>query len=250
MRRPLTIAVLSAGFFVPSLLGAPHGPAPRSMGAGASGVVRMARSAPAIRLMPTQGRRGPVRSSPVRGRSFGFGSSSPSPGIAPGYFIGTPCFTVPSYSGSFFCSQFLSHHRSHLGLETGFVPYYSYYQPTSVPDEEPPAAVVEQDNSLVRQVERLSDEVEMLREDQTTRDDLRPSSVAPQKVAEEKSASTVFVYRDGHQVETQNYAILGKTLWVFAGETTRKIPLADLNIDATRKLNDERGIDFTSPDSR
>ena len=205
-----------------------------------------------LRGRPISGpiRRGPTRTSPARNLSFGFGSPSPSPGLPPGYFIGTPCYTNPSYSGSFFCSQFLSHNRSRFGLATGFVPYYSYYQPDYISDEQPPADVVEQDNSLVSQVNRLTDEVELLREDQAAVENFGPSAAAPRAPAEDKPAPTVFVYRDGHQIETQNYAILGKTLWVFAGETTRKIPLTDIDLDVTRKLNDERGIDFTSPESR
>jgi len=130
------------------------------------------------------------------------------------------------------------------------VPFYSYYASDVVSDEQPPADVVEQDNSLVSQLSRLSDEVEMLREDQAAGEEFRPLAAAPRAPAEEKPVATVFVYRDGHQLETQNYAILGKTLWVFAGETTRKIPLADIDLDVTRKLNDERGIDFSSPESR
>jgi hypothetical protein len=89
-----------------------------------------------------------------------------------------------------------------------------------------------------------------LREDQGAGENFGPYSKAPPPRAEEKPVPTVFVYRDGRQIESQNYAILGQTLWVFAGETTRKIPLADIDLNVTRKLNDERGIDFTSPESR
>jgi hypothetical protein len=60
---------------------------------------------------------------------------------------------------------------------------------------------------------------------------------------------TVLIFRDQHQQEVQNYAIVGQTLWTFAPQKTQKIPLSDLDIPATTKANDERGIDFRLPNS-
>jgi len=47
----------------------------------------------------------------------------------------------------------------------------------------------------------------------------------------------------------QNYAIVGQTLWTFAPQRTQKIPLSDLDLAATQKANDERGVDFRVPGS-
>ena len=58
---------------------------------------------------------------------------------------------------------------------------------------------------------------------------------------------TVLVFRDGHKQEVRNYAIVGQMLWDFSAKGTHKIPLADLDLDTTRKLNDERGVDFVLP---
>jgi hypothetical protein len=60
-------------------------------------------------------------------------------------------------------------------------------------------------------------------------------------------APTVLVYRDQHKREIQNYAIVGNTLWNFAPPHTEKIPLADLDLTATAKANDDRGIAFKVP---
>jgi len=60
---------------------------------------------------------------------------------------------------------------------------------------------------------------------------------------------TVLVFRDGHKQEVKNYAIVGQMLWDFSAKGTRKIPLADLDLDTTRKLNDDRGVDFVLPKS-
>jgi Ni,Fe-hydrogenase I large subunit len=58
---------------------------------------------------------------------------------------------------------------------------------------------------------------------------------------------TVLVFRDQHKQEVQNYAIVGPTLWNFAPQHTQKIPLSDLDLPATTKANDERGVDFRLP---
>jgi hypothetical protein len=58
---------------------------------------------------------------------------------------------------------------------------------------------------------------------------------------------TLLVFRDGHKQEVRNYAIVGPMLWDFGAKGTHKIPLSDLDLDTTRKLNDERGVDFVLP---
>jgi hypothetical protein len=93
-------------------------------------------------------------------------------------------------------------------------------------------------------VDRLTNEVEELREEHAARAALPAPVVAPEAGAEERPPAAVLVYRDGHQGEVQNYAILGQTLWVFTSQTTHRIPLADLDLEATVKANAERGIDF------
>jgi hypothetical protein len=59
--------------------------------------------------------------------------------------------------------------------------------------------------------------------------------------------ATVLVFRDQHKQEVQNYAIVGQTLWSFASQRTEKIPLASLDISATTKANEERGVTFRVP---
>lgn len=63
----------------------------------------------------------------------------------------------------------------------------------------------------------------------------------------EAAPATLLVFRDQHKKEVQNYAIVGQTLWNFAPQHTEKISLADLDISATTKANDERGVDFRVP---
>jgi hypothetical protein len=60
---------------------------------------------------------------------------------------------------------------------------------------------------------------------------------------------TVLVFRDQHKQEVENYAIVGDTLWNFAPQETVKIPLSNLDLPATIKANQDRGITFSVPDS-
>lgn len=60
---------------------------------------------------------------------------------------------------------------------------------------------------------------------------------------------TVLVYKDGHKEEVANYAIVGDHLFDFT-TGRRKVALADLDLPATTKANDARGVDFQLPTVR
>jgi hypothetical protein len=62
----------------------------------------------------------------------------------------------------------------------------------------------------------------------------------------------VLVFRDGHQEEVARYTIVGTTLSIktdywSTGSWTRKIPIAELNLAATLRANQERGAKFSLP---
>jgi len=59
--------------------------------------------------------------------------------------------------------------------------------------------------------------------------------------------STVLIFKDGHQIEVGNYAIVGTTLYDLSGGHSRKVELADLDLEATLKENDQRGVEFQLP---
>ena len=111
--------------------------------------------------------------------------------------------------------------------------------------------------------ERLQDEVDRLKEERSqrqeseaTREDRAPAPApsrfqakpAPHEDRSQSPALTL-VFRDGHQLEVRKYAIVGKTLWNFSEDTARKIPLSSLDLDATAKLNEQRGVEFPLPDN-
>jgi hypothetical protein len=63
----------------------------------------------------------------------------------------------------------------------------------------------------------------------------------------DNTPATVFIFKDGHKVETRSYAIVGQTLFDFSSSPLKKVPIADLDVDATRKANDDLGISLTLP---
>ena len=54
----------------------------------------------------------------------------------------------------------------------------------------------------------------------------------------------ILVFRDGHRNQIQNYAVVGQTLWVFTEQRAQKIPISDLDLEATKKMNADRSVEF------
>lgn len=65
---------------------------------------------------------------------------------------------------------------------------------------------------------------------------------APAPVVEDKTPATVFIFKDGHQLETKNYAIMGGTLFDFSSKILKKIQMDEIDSAATLKANDDRGV--------
>jgi hypothetical protein len=58
---------------------------------------------------------------------------------------------------------------------------------------------------------------------------------------------TILVFKDGHKLEVGNYAIIGQTLFDMTPGHSRRVPLADLDLEATQQQNDDRGVTFQLP---
>jgi hypothetical protein len=65
--------------------------------------------------------------------------------------------------------------------------------------------------------------------------------------APDTTPATVLVFHDQRKQEIRNYAIVGQILWNFAGQRTERIPLSDLDLEATAEANEDRGVDFHLP---
>jgi hypothetical protein len=72
---------------------------------------------------------------------------------------------------------------------------------------------------------------------------------ASESVPDPPEQPTLLIFKDGRQLEVGNYAILGATLFDLTPGHPRKIAIADLDLEATRKQNDDRGVTFQLPPS-
>src|SRR5215470_1358293 len=142
-----------------------------------------------------------------------------------GFFFGDPFFGDPFYAG--------------------YPGYYGYPPP-------PPAPVyVNSDNGndvqLAAEVQRLTDEVEDLRDEERNRNDRRAAEPNASITAKEPGLPVEFILRDGRHISARNYAIAGETLWILDEHAARKFALADLDVDATQQANAAKGIDIHIP---
>jgi hypothetical protein len=98
------------------------------------------------------------------------------------------------------------------------------------------------------EMRRLADEVEQLREERANTQAAAPAPVAPRPEAKvQEDLPVVLVFLDKHIQEVKNYAVANEMLVVFDGNRRKKYPLADIDLAATMKLNDERCVDFQVP---
>ena len=180
------------------------------------------RPAPAVPAPAFIGRPAPAVPAPfVRNPRFPIGRPQPTIIVSQPYGI---------YSPYFWPAQF------------PFAPVYSAAQPVILPTPlSTQAPVVSQTEvDLAYQVSRLSQEIEQLRQQQAL-------ASRPAPPPEPPAIPTTLIFRDGHRIEIQNYAIVGQTLWVLDEKVSTKINVADLDLDAIQKENRGRGVRFPLP---
>ncbi len=78
------------------------------------------------------------------------------------------------------------------------------------------------------------------------------AQVSPSTTKPQEMAPAILVYRDGHTEEVSSYSIIGRMIYTKAdywtvGAWTRTIQIADLDIPATMKQNQQRGVRFELP---
>jgi hypothetical protein len=137
-------------------------------------------------------------------------------------------------------------------------PFYPSYYGDYYPDYygAPPAqpVVVNSDNgnsvALSAEVQRLTDEVSDLRDEENRRyyeDRARAANSGSSITAREPAVATMFVFRDGRRISAQSYAIAGQTLWIFDEHAARKYQIGDLDAASTEKANAANGVEFHVP---
>jgi len=136
-----------------------------------------------------------------------------------------------------------------LFAEPGYSPYTGpvYSEPAYAAPPASAPAVSQREIDLAYQVGRLSGEIEQLRQQQNLSSS-PPPPPQTQAATDRSRIPTVLVFRDGHRIEIQNYAIVGQTLWVVDEKAANKISIADVDLDATQNENRGRGVRFPLPE--
>jgi hypothetical protein len=217
---------------------------------GGSRVSGGVRSAPGIAGSASRGfARGPAFSPRISTRAFsrplnrpflhdGFrGSRNRAFGFRNGC-IGLPCrgFGFPWAYGSYW-----------------YDPYW-FWDSDSSYDDDYSQNVADAAEMNRQNLAQQAEEQQMMRQEQADGDQDIYARSAPMRPLQHEAEGapilpdTMLVFRDQHKQEVHNYAIIGQTLWNFAPQHTQKIPLSDLDLPATTKANEERGVTFRVPD--
>jgi hypothetical protein len=212
-----------------------------------------------------------------RGGSVGFhGGFTPRGGVTFHAPVPRSGITIRTFPGPFTHFHHRFAYRPYWGY--GYRPYYAYgypgyygyygyagsydqglwgsssaysYDTSSNDSASAYNAYYEQTQQLQQQLNRLQDEVDRLHDQQYARpvspDVPRPPSSPATPDKQETATFTVLIFKDQHREEVKNYAVVGRTLWIFSEQRARKIPLDQLNVPATQQANEERGLDFRIP---
>jgi hypothetical protein len=161
--------------------------------------------------------------------------------------------TAVPRSGSFEHLRFHSHPHLRWYWPHGYAYYGGYYDPFYWDRYNSSYDSRDDDYSrreTARQIDELSSQVQDLREERDYRQTVAapaPPAPGPLTTKAVPDMSTVLVFLDRRIQEVKNYAIANEQVLVYDDHRTKKIPLMDLDLAATQKLNDERGVDFQIP---
>jgi len=227
MRHWLAIAALGAAFLAMPAWAQRHGGGSAGFGGHAGFAAHGSISGMRGSVIASRGSGGASRGgSGFHGRPF------------PGSFPGRPYFRPRFYP------RYYGYGYPGWGWYSDY-PYYPYY-PTYDPSydySDDYGQNNQADQQQQAEIDRLHDEVARLREQRASQTP-RPSAKTQW---DGDAEGTELVFRDKHTEEIQNYAIVGQTLWVFTERQAKKIMLAELDLPATKKANDDRGVDFQIP---
>ncbi len=212
------------------------------------------------------------------GQKFGPPPGTMGPAMVPGprAAMGNPSAPVVKSTLPFFQPGFRP--GFHPGFHPGFdrhrpfhrrdhffpwVPWGGYYY---VPDYQAEyQAAYEEEQAAARAQQEADEDRQRHQALQQSIDDLRAynemrdreleqerlaRAAAPPEPQAPPEPAIILIFKDGHRAQVFNYAIMGDTLYDLSGGHSRKIPLAELDLEATTKLNEENGVDFRLPGRR
>jgi hypothetical protein len=170
------------------------------------------------------------------------------------------------------------HHHHHDGNNNGsvyYVPYYIPYYPTTdydgpVADEAPPQDVRDSYEGGPTIFDRRGSGERAANDyvDEKPRAAVPrpPAAVAAPRYSDNAPAATaprvedppapesvvalqptILIFKDGHKQQIGNYAIVGANLYDLTPGRRQKVAIADLDLVATQKANDDEGNEFKLP---
>ncbi|MCU1283839.1 MAG: hypothetical protein JWO13_189 [Acidobacteriales bacterium] len=166
--------------------------------------------------------------------------------------------------GGGFCGGFAGSPFFNSGIPiVGYYPYYPYYGDyeqsysdyqqtspyTSGQNESGYTSVYEQ-GAMAQQVKDLSGEVERLRAELDARESESARAAAqanPKASVQELPLNATLVLRNGRKMQIHNYAVVGQTIWLLDEKAASKIPVAQVDLAATKRANDANGVLFLLP---
>jgi hypothetical protein len=163
----------------------------------------------------------------------------PNPATTPGLFTDRP--PARRAQRSFVLPQ------PYLGFYAPYVAPVSPYiaAPISPNPVYVPSVPAPRESELSAEVQRLSRQVEQLRQEQALAQPAMP--LPPQPVFTPAAPSTpstpkVLIFRDGRRSVFYSYMVSSETLWISDPGNSVRIPLADLDLEAMEKENSGRGL--------
>jgi hypothetical protein len=153
-------------------------------------------------------------------------------------------FGIPFYGGYPYYGDY--------GYPLGYDQYYDQSQAAS-PYPQTNQQDAYQQGVMSQQVQDLTNEVERLRSEMDARDretSRASASAVQERPVQELPLNVTLVLRDGRRVQIHNYAIVGQTIWIFDEQTAKKMTLAQLDLNATKRANEENGVLFLLPGMR
>ena len=250
MRRPATIAAFVVLILIALVSASAQRGGMRSSGGGRGGAVGR----------PSGGGHGVAIGRSIGGASGGHAFGGMRAGMHTG--IGArPSFRGDGFGGRRFHSRDF-HHCFGCRRDFGYpgyagYGYAGYYDPYWWWDSSSSYGYdydQERELGLASEMNSLNIEEQRLREQDDRERERDEDSYARRSQPREEERAAVFpatalVFRDQHVEEVRNYAISGGTLWVLNDhQAGKKIPLAQLDLAATAKMNDDRGVDFQVPE--
>ncbi len=257
MRRVMAVTAFLLMVLLPAMSQVRGGHAAGGFRGGAGNGVHGGRVGGAFRGGPV------VRSQVVPRRGFGFsfgvGGFAGRPFFPRRHFFPYPYYYPYVYYPYTYAYPYYGVSIYDPGAYGVYGNYYSNYDSEAYAAQQQQQELNAQVNSLNQQVQDLREQNDNLQAYVERTDKYsRPAAPQPERQVPESMSQpvprenplTVLVFHDGHQTETRNYAVVGNTIWILSEKRSEKIPLADLDLEKTQQVNENRGVEFTIPQKK